>query len=262
MLGCAAILTACAVGSPDGPGPKVEVWRAVQGKPSAVWRGATTQLYTYVLVGEIGDGTADASSAAAKAGLTALLASVQTGIPLQTGSSVSDQTLAMANQYLIPGRGDPVKQGRVTWDSYDRSLSQEYLGAFRAIVGGRPELRNALARKGPFLVASKEPSAKYLENPSLLDDRRAGILIMDLSGADGRVIGEYVQAFRGAVRNDITTSREISELLPQLANLLATIDSAIPVIAEAYGNTLKMWTKATGLQVKGSSASSQQVGAR
>jgi hypothetical protein len=249
------VLSASMTGCLTNPqrGVPINMWRPIDQPPLEAWTGPRTKLYTYVLVGEMGDGSADKSSANAKASLTALLAQLQQGIRLADDAPVARELLEAANQYCIPGTADAKdSEGRVSWSSYNRGLALQYLGVLRIAVSNSPALTQGIVGKGPFLVATRQPLASVVKmrKGRLIPGFDEPLLLMDMSGVDERVIGEHVRAYQSAIQRDVAQTSVMKPLLPAMADFLTKVDRAIPFIAEAYANSVKQWSKSGPQEIK------------
>ncbi|WP_246795946.1 hypothetical protein [Burkholderia perseverans] len=210
----------------------IPVWSAITDAPQQPWAGARTILYTYVLVGDIGNGDVNAATRNAKASLGSLLLEVQAGQRLAPhDSSISAEMLAQMNQFCIPASSSAANN--ISLDRYNFSLSKDYLNAFRMLLRKYPKIKKRLHGVGPFLVATHKPINELLANHGKASPG-SPILLMDLSGQEPKSISGYVSSYKEAVRKDFSETGEIGSLRSRIASFLLKVGLSISAVLEIY----------------------------
>ncbi|MHA6896407.1 hypothetical protein ACQUJT_20345 [Ralstonia pseudosolanacearum] len=240
------LLAACAVSAPPKPASisppepgtttdlgdtvAINLSQPITVQPRDPWSGPRTRLYTYVLVGDIGDGSANAAKQRARQALGHLLDEVQAGVYPGVGPNApSLDMLRVANTFCIPARS--TNPTPVTLETYDFALAAMYLNTFRAMLASSPQMSARLAGVGPFLVATKQPVG---EMSSAGASTEPLVLVMDMSGRNPGTISEHVSHFKDAVRVNASAVGELNPMLPRVASLLMDLDKSIAIVTESY----------------------------
>ncbi len=231
------LLAACAAAVLPEPGTTtdrdtvaIHLSQPVTAQPRDPWSGPRTRLYTYVLVGDIGDGSANAATQRARQALGHLLDEVQAGVYPGVGPNApSPDMLRVANTFCIPARS--TNPTPVTLETYDFALAATYLNTFRAMLAGSPQMSARLAGVGPFLVATKQPVG---EMPGAGASAEPLVLVMDMSGRHPGTISEHVSHFKEAVRVNASAVGELNPMLPRVASVLMDLDKSIAIVTESY----------------------------
>lgn len=244
LAACALQPSPTAVTSPErGANVTIHVWRPIASPPAQPWAGPRTRLFTYVLVGDIGNGRVDSASKRAEQALEVLIQEVQAGQELIGGENdLTPLMLEQANQFCIPATAQTLT--RITPAEYSYSLASDYLSAFRVVLSENIDLTRSLAGVGPFLIATRKPIGELFSTDvqgRQVIDTTSPILVMDMSGRHPDAIPAYVSAFKAAVRDDVAATTELRPLRPTIASFLLTINEAIPMVAEAYAGTKKQF---------------------
>ncbi|WP_458764651.1 hypothetical protein [Cupriavidus basilensis] len=220
-------------------GITVHTWRAATAPPSQPLAAPSSSLYTYVLVGDIGDGSADEATRRSKAALEQLIRQVV--ITHSESGKLPPEMLATANQFLIPAKAG--HEADFMPADYNSVLAAEYVNTFRLALGGQAELSERLSGVGPFLIATRKPIGELVKkgaSGTLRIDPQAPVLLLDMSGKNPHAVPLYVNAFKETVRQEVATTTVIKPLLPRLAAFLLDLDHDIPFVAEAYAGTVKL----------------------
>lgn len=231
------------LGKVRGPNVTIHAWRTITSLPTQTWSGPRTRLFTYVLVGDIGNGDVNAATRRAKQALNVLIKEVQAGQQIGEGQGgLTQQMLEQANQFCIPVSGPTLT--KVTPTEYSLSLAAAYLNLFRFVFGTNQQLSSSLSGVGPFLIATRKPVGELLSAGAQgrwVIDTSSPVLVMDMTGRHPDAIPEYVNAFKVAVRHDVAVTAGLKPLRPTIASYLLTVNEAIPVVAEAYAGTRKQF---------------------
>lgn len=220
-------------------------WRPLALAPEAPWQGPTSALYTYVLAGDIATGPnappPDAGVALARASLEALLREVeQSEFKSPSGTPFPAEIRVRMNQFCIPVKAASRAANVVGMGDYDFGLSADYRHRFQAILDGNVELRRALLRRGPFLVATRLPTDGLIANGTQRVQVDSPILVMDLSGFGPEAVPYFVEAFKNAVATtQAPATRELRPLKPTIVSYLTAINRGVPLVAEVWSKTLK-----------------------
>ncbi|WP_157636192.1 hypothetical protein [Burkholderia ubonensis] len=217
----------------------IHTWRPIASSPTQAWTGPRTKLFTYVLVGDIGNGNVNEATWRARQGLDQLIQEVQAGQQLGEGQgNLTLQMLEQANQFCIPATDRSLK--KVTLAEYSFSLAAEYLNTFRVVLRENEQLSKSLSGVGPFLIATRKPVGELVSQGAQgTIDTNSPVLVMDMSGRHPDAIAEYVNAFKVAVRKDVADTAQLKPLRPTIASYLLIVNEAIPLVAEAYAGTTK-----------------------
>lgn len=245
---CFVWLAACGTAPGDRAGVQFHAWRALVQNPMQPWVGPRTQLYTYVLVGDIGmtagvmPDSADASHSRAYKALVQLLAEVQEYQSLPSGGDPrwTPEMLAGANQFCIPAADATLK--KITPADYDLALAAAYLRQFAFALESHDEMSAHLRGVGPFLLATRKPVGEIVTRDaqgSLRVDTSTPILLVDMSGSHEASVPVYVNAFKKAVRNGVAGTAVLRPLRAEFASILIDLGRAVPFVAEAYAGTKK-----------------------
>ena len=239
----------------------IQSWRQLHVGPSQHWVGPTTATYTYVLMGNVGDGSADTASPTGKAVavLEKLLSSgIQDGA--NPGSLTSAERL-QANQYCIPSVAQTDGLARVTLKTYEFGLARDYTNAIIVSLDAQKygRMRESLSGTGPFLVTTWLPLGEIARDESghLSAKPESALLLVDLSGVAPATAVDFVRAQQQAIRGNVSGgTREVRPFQAILASWITEFDKTIPLIAAAEASVLKQFTlsKAT----KDGAASSPQ----
>ena len=237
-------------GGETAPTPITEHrWRAIALAPTAHWTGPTSGLYTYVLAGDVGGqagtGAADDRAAAqARAALQALLAEVEETTQVHRGAAPFPPPIAAAtmNQFCIPTLAASLDASTITLGQYDFDLATQYREWFQVMLAGNAQLRGAMRRSGPFLVATRVPMNELVATLSghrvvTLD---SPVLVMDMSGYPPESVPYFVDAFKDAVASTRPQpTGALKPLKPKIVAYLSAINQGIPLVAEVWSKTLK-----------------------
>ena len=238
-------------GGETAPTPITEHrWRAIALAPTARWTGPTSGLYTYVLAGDVGGqaGTGagtDQATARARSALLALLAEVQETTRVRPGSAPFPPPIAATmNQFCIPSLAADLDAATITLDQYDFDLATQYRDWFQVMLAGNAQLRGAMRHSGPFLVATRRPMDELVATVAnarvvTLD---SPVLVMDMSGYPPEAVPYFVDAFMDAVAatRPLATGA-LKPLKPRIVAYLSAINQGIPMVAEVWSKTLKVF---------------------
>lgn len=245
---CCAWLVGCA--TQRAPDVSIHAWHPLVQAPMEVWNSRRTALYTYVLVGDIGDGAAalPAADGSARArayrALVNLLAEVQAGQSVGSGDDPNWTTavLARTNQFCIPAAVDqarPIGPG-----DYDLRRAAAYLNVFKLALEANEAMAQRLGDTGPFLLATRKPIGEIVTQDAqgaVRVDTSAPILLVDLSARHEDAVPAYVTAFKQAVRKGVAGSTVLRPLRAEFASFFLDANEAMPFVAEAYAGTRKLF---------------------
>lgn len=223
----------------------IHTWNVITQPPLAVWNGPRTALYTYVLIGDVGDGdvsTGSAQARAAKITLEKLLDEVR---HVQRVLQVEKDLFVRVNQFCVPGHGPDSEPP--TLKNYNFSLASNYMNWIKKIAL-LPEMAVHLRNVGPFLVATREPLGEIIAergNGTLTINMHSPVLLMDLSGRHPMSMGDHFRAYKDTVQKiDPAQNALLEPLRPKIASLLLELNVAIPFVAEAFAGTQEVFNKA------------------
>lgn len=227
-------------------GVTVHAWRAISMAPMESWSGPRTALYTYVLVGDVGPLTQNIDAATQRAwlALEQLLKEVQAGeqIGPEDAARWPREVLMRANQFCIPAASAAPE--RVEPRTYDLARSHDYLNLFRLAVLPNDAMTRSLEGLGPFLVSTRKPIGEIISRNAqgaLTIDTDSPVLVVDMTGANAAAMPAYVLAFRQVVRKEVASSTSIKPLRALFASAVLDLNEAVPLVAEAYAGTKKLF---------------------
>lgn len=227
-------------------GVTIHTWRAITAAPTQPWSGPRTALYTYLLIGDVGALTTQTNAATQRAwlALEQLLKEVQAGQPIRPEDAARwpPEVLARANQFCVPAL--TAAPARIEPRDYDLDRSHDYLNLLRLAVQANDAMTRSLAGLGPFLVATRKPVGEIVTRDAqgvLNIDTASPILLVDMSGKNEKAMPVYVQSFQATVRKEVAASAVLKPLRATFASLVLEANEAVPLVAEAYAGTRKLF---------------------
>lgn len=239
-----ATIAGCAGVPADSSGITMHTWRQVTWGPTDAWQGPTSAMYTYVLVGDGAEkgGTFDADRA--QAALKKLLLVVEhTNLVSSTDPAFAQRVAARMNQFCVPTKRGTAPDTSVGLDQYDFKTAQSYRQWFQVVTGNEPNLNGVLTGSGPYLVATRVPLARLVNEVqgNRLVDFESPVLIMDLSGRTDASVEYYLAAFKDAVAKTQPGSATLNPMKPVIVQYLTDINRAIPLVAEFWSKSRKLF---------------------
>ena len=248
LLTC-TLLAGCLASLPVKTAIDMQSWRQLQILPGEKWVGPTTATYTYVLMGNVGDGTAGSDTPPGQAVkvLEKLLSfGVQTG---DDPAALSTAQRLEANQYCIPALPQPDPTAQVSLKTYTFPLARSYTNAFMSALdpGAFGAIRQRLSGTGPFLVTTWAPLSdlKRDEAGHIGTTPESAVLLVDLSGVEPVTAVDFVRAQQKAIRDvQPPGSIQVRPFGPMVASFIVKFDAVIPFVASAEASVLKQFTPA------------------
>jgi len=259
----ASFVSGCLSYGPPNSSIDMQAWRQLHIAPDQRWEGPVTASYTYVLMGAVGDGSADADTPRGKAvrALERLLDDgVQTGMDSDSASKQPARVRLQANQYCIPAVPQANSPAPVTLKTYSFGLSLDYTNAIKAALSAETfgQMRQSLSGTGPFLVTTWLPLSDLPRdaNGQFAKTLDASLLLVDLSGVEPSVALDFLHAQQTALRDNVRSDgpRQVRPFGPILADLLIKFDHTIPLIASAEAAVLKQFSPSNAKQDGATSA--------
>lgn len=235
LLSC-ALLAGCATVALQADVVTAHRWRMVNTPPTQPWTGERSQVYTYVLAGDIAGGIANEGVKLAHAALGKVLLEVAAFSPMPSVGAYAIP-LGSVNQFVVPALS--VKSASPMLNNYDFDLAHDYVAWFASALSRAPKVQGVLQGLGPFLVASRKPLPQLLTwngnswNVSVAEP----ILVFDLSGAALSAVPLYVSAYKKIIARGVIETSSPTSWRADLGNFLASVGDVLPRAMAATANT-------------------------
>jgi hypothetical protein len=226
VLAC-ELLAGCAANSLQAEAVTAHRWRKVDTPPTKPWTGELSQVYTYVLAGDIVGGSANPSVKLAYEALGRVLSEVGAFSPMPS-SGAEPIPLGNVNQFVVPARD--VMTSSISLANYDFDLAHDYVAWFASALRQAPEVQIKLQGLGPFLVATKKPLWQLMAWNGVIWKVSVSepILVFDLSGATLSAVPLYVSEYKKIIADGVLSTSSPTSWKADLANFLVRVGDALP----------------------------------
>lgn len=217
---------------------RVHVWQALSTPPRAAPLGIqTAPVFTYVLMGDVGDAALTPEGDRARQRLAPVLAGVQEGG--RADSLSVDPSIAEAyrgtNVFSIPCKDRAADLVNVA--NYGYALSRDYVNALKQTAGASPDLKEALEMRGPFLVSLPKPMPLWLKEAD--GGKDPPVLFVNLSALEAPAVADSVNRYKRSVRDGVSASREANDIRDVIASAMMNLNGAIRFVFKAGRDVVK-----------------------